>query len=107
MLVLVIERIFFFAVFWHTKLASNDEMEDDMYSFPRCRQFTTWCIVSFSLFPPPPFVVFAPLPTFRMFVNSQAKSSAKSFALLGTQRMAPPEACFPSDHFGLDACFEW
>eukprot|EP00904_Undaria_pinnatifida_P008750 jgi/Undpi1/5004/HiC_scaffold_19.g08356.m1 len=43
----------------------------------------------------------------RMFVNSQAKSSAKSFALLGTQRMAPPEACFPSDHFGLDACFEW
>ncbi|CAM9599777.1 unnamed protein product [Laminaria digitata] len=43
----------------------------------------------------------------RMFVNPQTKSSAKSFSLLGTQRMAPPEACFPSDHFGMDACFEW
>eukprot|EP00752_Nemacystus_decipiens_P005954 g5377.t1 len=43
----------------------------------------------------------------RMFVNPQAKSSAKAFALLGTQRMAPPHSCFPSDHFGMDARFEW
>lgn len=43
----------------------------------------------------------------RMFVNPQGKSSAKAFALLGTQRMAPPHSCFPSDHFGMDARFEW
>ena len=42
----------------------------------------------------------------RMFVNPQAKGLARSFALLGTERMAPPHSCFPSDHFGLDACFE-
>lgn len=55
-----------------------------------------------------PAVYPVPLKTrYRMFVNPQAKSSAKTFALLGTQRMAPPEACFPSDHFGMDASFEW
>ncbi|CAN0008927.1 unnamed protein product [Ectocarpus sp. 4 AP-2014] len=43
----------------------------------------------------------------RMFVNGQAKGYARSFALLGTERMAPPHSCFPSDHFGLDTCFEW
>ncbi|CAM9457247.1 unnamed protein product [Scytosiphon promiscuus] len=43
----------------------------------------------------------------RMFVNTEAKDGATSFALLGTERMAPPHSCFPSDHFGLDACFEW
>eukprot|EP00903_Cladosiphon_okamuranus_P013082 g12203.t1 len=43
----------------------------------------------------------------RMFVNPEAQSLAKAFALLGTQRMAPPHSCFPSDHFGMDARFEW
>ncbi|CAM9355971.1 unnamed protein product, partial [Hapterophycus canaliculatus] len=43
----------------------------------------------------------------RMFVNPEAKDMARSFTLLGTERMAPPHSCFPSDHFGLDACFEW
>lgn len=43
----------------------------------------------------------------RMFVNPQAKGSAKAFTLLGTERMAPPHSCFPSDHFGMDARFEW
>ncbi|CAN0408433.1 unnamed protein product [Pylaiella littoralis] len=43
----------------------------------------------------------------RMFVNSLAVGFAKTFALLGTQRMAPPHSCFPSDHFGMDARFEY
>lgn len=56
------------------------------------------------LFPCPPSL---PSTFGRMFVNPQAKRSAKAFALLGTQRMAPPHSCFPSDHFGMDARFEW
>jgi len=51
---------------------------------------------------PPPFLCFG-----RMFVNPLAKGSAKAFTLLGTERMAPPHSCFPSDHFGMDARFEW
>lgn len=43
----------------------------------------------------------------RAYLNPKAKAFAKSFALLGTERMAPPEACFPSDHFGMDCSFEW
>lgn len=52
-------------------------------------------------------LIHAPSNFGRMFVNPQAKSSAKAFALLGTERMAPPHSCFPSDHYGMDARFEW
>ncbi|CAM9429125.1 unnamed protein product [Sphacelaria rigidula] len=43
----------------------------------------------------------------RAFLNPKAKEGARSFALLGTERMAPPHSCFPSDHFGIDCSFEW
>lgn len=40
-------------------------------------------------------------------MNPVAKAGARSLSLLGTERMAAPELCFPSDHFGLECKFDW